>query len=107
MPGLITTPNYSSLMSVRGMMEGLGFAPAYTPGVPQGHSLCEEETKILAGLGVMEMLCAGATTFVDHYRMPDALARAADALGVRAMIGGRVMDVDTAALASGTFEHDP
>ena len=107
LPGLINTHNHSPLMSVRGMVEDLGFAPAYTPGVPQGHWLSSEETQILARLGVMEMLCAGATTIVDYYRMPDALARAADAFGLRAMIGGRVMDADTAALATGEFLHDP
>ncbi|PUB17462.1 amidohydrolase family protein [Yoonia sediminilitoris] len=107
LPGLINTHNHSPLMSVRGMVEDLGFAPAYTPGVPQGHWLSAEETHILARLGVMEMLCAGATTIVDYYRMPDALARAADAFGLRAMIGGRVMDADTAALANGQFVHDP
>ena len=107
LPGLINTHNHSPLMSVRGMVEDLGFAPAYTPGVPQGHWLSEEETQILARLGVMEMLCAGATTIVDYYRMPDALARAAEAFGLRAMIGGRVMDADTAALANGQFVHDP
>ncbi|WP_242601223.1 MULTISPECIES: amidohydrolase family protein [Yoonia] len=107
LPGLINTHNHSPLMSVRGMVEDLGFAPAYTPGVPQGHWLSSEETQILARLGVMEMLCAGATTIVDYYRMPDALARAAEAFGLRAMIGGRVMDADTASLANGRFLHDP
>jgi 5-methylthioadenosine/S-adenosylhomocysteine deaminase len=107
LPGLINSHNHSPLMSVRGMVEDLGFAPAYTPGVPQGHWLSEEETQILARLGVMEMLCAGATTIVDYYRMPDALARAAEAFGLRAMIGGRVMDAQTEALANGRFVHDP
>jgi len=107
LPGLINTHNHSPLMSVRGMVEDLGFAPAYTPGVPQGHWLSDEETQILARLGVMEMLCAGATTIVDYYRTPDALARAANAFGLRAMVGGRVMDADTQALANGQFVHDP
>lgn len=107
LPGLVNTHNHSPLMSVRGMVEDLGFAPAYTPGVPQGHWLSAEETQILARLGVMEMLCAGATTIVDYYQMPDALARAAEAFGLRAMIGGRVMDADTGALANGQFLHDP
>lgn len=106
-PGLINTHNHSPLMIVRGMVEDLGFAPAYTPGVPQGHWLSDEETLALARLGVMEMVMAGATTIVDYYRKPDALARAAAELGLRALVGGRVMDADTAALAEGRFVHDP
>lgn len=107
LPGLVNSHNHSPLMIVRGMVEDIGFAPAYTPGVPQGHWLSEEETLALARLGVMEMLCAGATTIVDYYRHPEALARAAREFGLRAMIGGRVMDMDAAALAEGRFERDP
>lgn len=107
LPGLVNTHNHSPLMIVRGMVEDLGFAPAYTPGVPQGHWLSDEETLALSRLGVMEMLMAGATTIVDYYRSPDALAQAADELGPRALVGGRVMDADTAALAEGRFVHDP
>ncbi|WP_172329876.1 amidohydrolase family protein [Mangrovicoccus sp. HB161399] len=106
LPGLVNSHNHSPLMAVRGMVEDRGFAPAYIPGVPQGHWLSEEETLALARLGVMEMLCAGATTIVDYYRCPEALARAAEEFGLRAMVGGRVMDMDTAALAEGRFEED-
>lgn len=106
LPGLVNSHNHSPLMIVRGMVEDRGFAPAYIPGVPQGHWLSDEETLALARLGVMEMLCAGATTIVDYYRCPDALARAASELGLRAMVGGRVMDMDSAALAEGRFVRD-
>jgi 5-methylthioadenosine/S-adenosylhomocysteine deaminase len=107
LPGFVNTHNHSPLMIVRGMVEDIGFAPAYTPGVPQGHWLSDEETLALARLGVMEMLMTGATTIVDYYRCPAELARAAEELGLRAMVGGRIMDADTAALAEGRFEHDP
>ena len=103
LPGLVNSHNHSPLMIVRGMVEDKGFAPAYIPGVPQGHWLSDEETLALARLGVMEMLCSGATTIVDYYRTPQALARAAHELGQRAIVGGRVMDMDTAALAEGRF----
>ncbi|MCQ0986331.1 amidohydrolase family protein [Jiella marina] len=106
-PGFVNTHNHSPLTIVRGMVEDRGFAPAYTPGVPQGHWLSEDETLALARLGVLELLCAGSTTVVDYYRMPQALARAAEEIGVRAQVGGRVMDADTAALAEGRFVHDP
>lgn len=107
LPGLINSHSHSPLSIVRGMVEDLGFAPAYIPGVPQGHWLSDEEILALARLGVMEMMMAGATTIVDYYRKPDALARAADEMGLRALVGGRVMDADTAALAEGRFVHDP
>lgn len=107
LPGLVNSHNHSPLMVVRGMVEDRGFAPAYIPNVPQGHWLTEEDTLALARLGVMEMLCAGATTIVDYYRCPEALAQAAQDLGVRAQVGGRVMDMDTEALSQGRFERDP
>lgn len=107
LPGLVNSHNHSPLMVVRGMVEDLGFAPAYVPGVPQGHWLSDEETLALARLGVMELVMAGATTIVDYYRKPDALAQAAHEIGPRALVGGRVMDADSAALAEGRFDHDP
>ncbi|SFA73954.1 5-methylthioadenosine/S-adenosylhomocysteine deaminase [Poseidonocella pacifica] len=106
LPGFVNSHNHSPLMVVRGMVEDKGFAPAYIPNVPQGHWLSEEETLALARLGVLEMLLAGATTIVDYYRYPEALARAADELGLRALVGGRVMDMDTAALSEGRFERN-
>ena len=75
-PGLINTHNHTPIMSVRGMVEDLGFAPAYTSGVPQGHWLGNEETFALARLGLAELLCQGCTTVVDFYNRPDPLARA-------------------------------
>ncbi|MGY9048133.1 hypothetical protein P775_22345 [Puniceibacterium antarcticum] len=107
LPGFVNTHNHSPLMIVRGMVEDIGFAPAYTPGVPQGHWLSQEETLALARLGVLEMLMTGATTIVDYYRCPAALAQAAEEIGLRAMVGGRVMDANTAELAEGRFVHDP
>ncbi len=107
LPGFVNSHNHSPLMIVRGMVEDRGFAPAYIPNVPQGHWLSDEESLALARLGVLEMLCAGATTIVDYYRCPEALARASDELGLRAVVGGRVMDMDTAALSEGRFERSP
>lgn len=106
LPGFVNTHNHTPLMIVRGMVEDLGFAPAYTPGIPQGHWLSDEETYLLARLGQVELLMAGNTTVVDYYRTPDALARAAMETGLRTFIGGRVMDADPAALAEGRFQRD-
>lgn len=104
--GFVNTHNHSPLMVVRGMVEDRGFAPAYIPNVPQGHWLNPDEALALARLGVMEMLCAGATTIADYYLHPEALAQAAHEFGLRAMVGGRIMDMDSAALSEGRFERD-
>ena len=105
LPGLINSHNHSPLMVVRGMVEDLGFAPAYTPGVPQGHWLSDEETYALSRLGLLEMLLGGATTVVDYYRKPDSLARAAEELGLKALLGGRIMDADPSHLANGHYDY--
>ncbi|WP_119418771.1 amidohydrolase family protein [Desertibaculum subflavum] len=107
LPGLVNTHSHTPLMVVRGMVEDLGFAPAYTKGIPQGHWLSAEEAYHLARLGAYELLRAGSTTAVDFYLHPEALARAAAEVGLRAFIGGRIADVDTAELAEGRVRHDP
>lgn len=106
MPGLVNTHNHTPLMIVRGMVEDLSFAPAYTPGIPQGDALSFEEAHALARLGVWELLRFGSTTIVDFYRHPEALARAAEEAGLRAFVGGRIMDADNAALARGEWRAD-
>jgi 5-methylthioadenosine/S-adenosylhomocysteine deaminase len=105
MPGLVNAHNHTPLMITRGMIEDIGFAPMYTPGIPQGHWLTEEDAYALSSLGMYELLRAGCTTVVDYYRYPSACARAAAELGLRAVIAGRVHDADPAALAVGRYEH--
>lgn len=107
MPGLVNIHNHTPLTIVRGMIEDRNFAPSYTSGIPAVHALSHEETLALARLGCFEMLRAGATTVVDYFRHPLALAQAADEAGLRAVIGGRIHDADTEALSQGRYEHRP
>lgn len=104
MPGLVNVHNHTPLMITRGMIEDIGFAPMYTPGIPQGHWLDADDAYALSSLGMYELLRAGCTTVVDYYRYPSSCARAAAELGVRAVIAGRVHDADPAALAVGRYE---
>ena len=108
LPGLVNVHNHTPLMITRGMVEDLGHAPAYTPGIPQGPALGFEEVLALAQLGAYELLRAGSTTVVDHYLHPKALARALDELGLRGVVGGRILDADMNAVArGGERRHDP
>ena len=105
MPGLINIHNHTPLSIMRGMIEDIGFAPAYTPGVPQGHRLSAEEAHLLSRLGMYELLAAGCTTVMDYYRYPQGCAAAAAELGLRAVIAGRIHDADPEALSQGRYEH--
>lgn len=107
LPGLINSHNHTPLTIVRGMIEDRNFAPSYTSGIPAVHALSFEDTLALARLGCYEMLRSGSTTVVDYFRHPKALAIAAGEMGVRAVIGGRIHDADTEALAQGRYEHRP
>lgn len=108
LPGLVNVHNHTPLMITRGMVEDLGHAPAYTPGIPQGPALAFEEVLALSRLGTYELLRAGSTTVVDYYLHPKALAEAMVEIGLRGVVGGRILDVDMTAVArGGTRRHDP
>lgn len=106
MPGLVNTHNHSPLMIVRGMAPDLGFAPAYIKDIPQGDALSDDDARVLARLGALELLRLGSTTVIDHYQHPHACAEAAVELGLRAFVGGRILDVDVPALARGEWKRD-
>jgi 5-methylthioadenosine/S-adenosylhomocysteine deaminase len=106
MPGMVNVHNHTPLMITRGMIEDLGFAPMYTPGIPQGHWLTADDAYALSRLGVYELLRAGCTTVMDFYRYPSSCARAASELGVRAVIAGRVHDAEPGTLADGKHVHN-
>jgi 5-methylthioadenosine/S-adenosylhomocysteine deaminase len=106
MPGLVNTHNHTPLMVTRGMVEDLGFAPAFTPNVPQAHAMSDEQAYALARLGIYEMLRFGSTTIVDFYNHADACARAAAESGARSFVGGRIVDADMAAVAQGEWRFD-
>ena len=108
LPGLVNVHNHTPLMITRGMVEDLGHAPAYTPGIPQGPSLGFEEVLALSRLGAYELLRAGSTTVVDYYLHPKALAQALVETGLRGVVGGRILDVDMSTVArAGERRHDP
>jgi 5-methylthioadenosine/S-adenosylhomocysteine deaminase len=105
MAGLVNVHNHTPLMITRGMIEDIGFAPMYTPGVPQGHWLDADDAYALSALGHYELLRAGCTTVMDFYRYPSSCARAASELGVRAVIAGRVHDAEPGSLADGKHSY--
>jgi 5-methylthioadenosine/S-adenosylhomocysteine deaminase len=57
-PGLVNIHTHAILTMVRGVAEDLGFAPAYTPGIPQGHMVTPDEAYAISRLGALESVAA-------------------------------------------------
>ena len=106
-PGLMNVHTHAVLTMVRGVAEDLGFAPAYTLGIPQGRDVSPEQAHAMARLGALEALLFGSTLINDTYVHADVTTPAMAELGLRVWSCGRIHDVDFAGVADGRWEHDP
>lgn len=105
-PGLINVHTHAILSMVRGVAEDLGFAPAYTAGIPQGSDVTPEEACALARLGALEALLFGSTLVNDTYvHADDTIGPMAD-LGLRVYSCSRIHDVDFAKVSMGELTYD-
>lgn len=104
-PGFVNVHTHTILCMVRGVAEDMGFAPAYTPGVPHGHEVTEEEAVALARLGAAEALLFGSTLINDSYVHADLTLPAMGALGMRVIACGRIHDVDFSRVHDGIWAH--
>lgn len=104
-PGLVNVHTHTILSMVRGVAEDMGFAPAYTPGVPQGHMVREDEAVALARLGALEAMLAGSTLINDTYVHTDLTLPAMAELGLRVFSCNRIHDVDFSGVSTGRWEH--
>lgn len=105
-PGLVNVHTHAILTMVRGVAEDMGFAPAYTPGVPQGHMVTPEEAIALARLGALEAMKFGSTLIADTYVHQDLTMPAMAELGLRVWGSGRVHDVDFSGVSVGRWDYD-
>ncbi|CAN7771024.1 amidohydrolase family protein [Variovorax sp. LjRoot175] len=104
-PGFVNVHTHAILTMVRGVAEDLGFAPAYTPGIPHGHDVTPEEAVALARLGTAEALLFGSTLINDTYVHADLTLPAMAALGGRVFSCGRIHDADFSLIGDGRWEH--
>jgi len=105
MPGFINVHTHAILTMVRGVAEDLGFAPAYTPGIPHGHDVLPDEAVALARLGAVEALLFGSTLINDTYVHADLTLPAMADLGGRVYSCGRIHDADFSLIGDGRWEH--
>jgi 5-methylthioadenosine/S-adenosylhomocysteine deaminase len=106
LPGFINVHTHTILSMVRGVAEDMGFAPAYTPGVPHGHEVRPDEAVALSRLGALEALMFGSTVINDSYVHADLTLPAMADVGLRAYSCGRIHDVDFSRVHLGEWRHD-
>jgi len=104
-PGLVNVHTHAILTMVRGVAEDMGFAPAYTPGVPHGHDVTPEEAVALGRLGALEALLFGSTLINDSYVHADRTLPAMGETGMRVYSCGRIHDVDFSRVHEQIWEH--
>ena len=106
-PGLVNVHTHAILTMVRGVAEDMGFAPAYTPGVPQGHMVSPEEAVALARLGALEAMKFGSTLINDSYVYAEDTLPAQAEIGLRVTGCSRIHDVDFSGVSAGRWQHRP
>ncbi len=104
-PGFVNVHTHANLTMVRGMAEDLGFAPAYTPGIPQGHMVRPDEAYAISRLGALEALLFGSTLINDTFVHADVVTPAMADIGLRVFSCGRIHDVDFSGVSSGRWEY--
>ena len=104
-PGLVNIHTHAILTMVRGVAEDLGFAPAFTPGIPQGHMVTPDEAIAISRLGALEALLFGSTLINDTFVHADIITPAMAEVGLRVWSCGRIHDVDFSGVSTGRWEH--
>jgi len=91
MPGMINTHTHASMTIFRGL--GDDIPDRLRRFIFPLEALVVDADNVEKGalLGAVEMVLGGATTFVDMYYFEDAVARAAKAVGVRAVLGETII----------------
>jgi 5-methylthioadenosine/S-adenosylhomocysteine deaminase len=105
-PGFINMHYHAGLNFVRGIAPDLGFAPSYTPGLPQASQLTPDEAAALSRLGALEALKAGCTTIVDSFVQANAIVAGMAELGGRLFVSQRLNDVNFDSVLAGKRSFD-
>jgi 5-methylthioadenosine/S-adenosylhomocysteine deaminase len=105
-PGFVNVHTHAVLSLMRGIALDMGFAPAYTRGVPHGHDISEDEAVALARLGALEAMTFGCTVMVDSYVHAHVTLPVMADLGIRVWSCTRFHDVDFTRVHEGVWRHD-
>lgn len=102
MPGLINTHCHVAMALMRGYADDIPLMEWLNDYIwPYEALINRDDVQLGAELGIVEMLRGGVTTFVDMYWYEEAVADAAEKLGIRAVLAPCFVDDRMAA-----FEED-
>lgn len=91
MPGMVNTHTHASMTIFRGLGDDVPNRLQRFIFPLEAMVVNADNVHKGALLGAVEMVLGGATTFVDMYYFEDAVARAAKAVGVRAVLGETII----------------
>jgi 5-methylthioadenosine/S-adenosylhomocysteine deaminase len=105
MPGLVNTHTHAAMTLLRGLADDLPLMSWLNDHVFPAEAAMDAQ-KVYCGslLACAEMILSGTTTFCDMYLFEDAVARAAQTAGMRAVVGEVLFDFSSpnyGALAQG------
>jgi 5-methylthioadenosine/S-adenosylhomocysteine deaminase len=106
-PGFVNVHTHAVLSLARGMTEDLGFAPAYTPGVPHAYDITEDEATALGRLAALEAMLFGSTIINDMYIHAHATLPAIAELGMRISSSAWIHDVDFMQVHNRHWDYRP
>jgi 5-methylthioadenosine/S-adenosylhomocysteine deaminase len=93
MPGLVNTHTHAAMTLFRGLADDLPLMSWLNDHIfPAEAALDHRQVYDGALLACAEMILSGTTTFCDMYLFEDAVARAAQAAGMRAVVGEVLFD---------------
>jgi 5-methylthioadenosine/S-adenosylhomocysteine deaminase len=97
-PGLVNAHSHAAMALLRGAADGLPLQRWLAERIGPLEAALVSDAFVFDGtvMACAEMLLGGTTTFNDMYFFPEAAARAAQVMGMRAVIGMIVIDFPTA-----------
>lgn len=107
LPGFVNCHCHTASLIFRSQTDDFsGGVGLYSVAFRMEKDVSEEEWRLLALLGGLDMLLAGVTTINDIWYCPAGLAEAVERIGLRAQIANKVFDVCLEALGDGDYRRD-
>ena len=106
-PGLVNVHTHLAAGIFRGLLdEGSRGRGLYDIAFPMEQRLEPEDIYWLGLQGCIEVLKSGCTTVNDIFYFADSLARAVDAIGLRAVLAEKIFDADLPRIGHGDYTRD-